>query len=187
MKTQGYKDIILCKLMQYFKVSSTNVTTASISVTLNQFMMHLCSIWPSGSPPCSEKQPQSFHLPTRPSLITPRFFSGFISPSHFFIHSVPGKLASDLRAFACTAPTYLHGFIPSLQLSCFQWGCPNNLVLQSPHFLSSSPILSPSLHLQPFDPVCIWLIDLVSPSQLEWKHHVGRDFPCSVYCCIPSA
>lgn len=124
MKTQGYKDIILCKLMQYFKVSSTNVTTASISVTLNQFMMHLCSIWPSGSPPCSEKQPQSFHLPTRPSLITPRFFSGFISPSHFFIHSVPGKLASDLRAFACTAPTYLHGLFPHFNCHVFNEAAP---------------------------------------------------------------
>lgn len=104
-------------------MSPTKIPRESIFGTWRQFMMPLCSICPDGPPPSSEKQPKSFHLPSRPSLSIPCYSSGLIS-SHSLIHFVPGILASNFRAFVYVTPTYLGppGFTLSplpILLGCF--------------------------------------------------------------------
>ena len=56
-----------------------NKRIASTFRTSSQLMARPCSICSSGSPPCPESQPWSFHLPTRPSLIALCYFSAVIS------------------------------------------------------------------------------------------------------------
>lgn len=147
----------------------------SIFGTLSQLIMHLCSVCSIGFPPQPDKQPRSFHLPARPSLIASCYFSDLISFS--LLYSAPGILASYLRALARVAPVSTQ-FIPSPQPPCSQWGLP-----WPPGFGLSLPISFPYfvfLHLiYHLLTLCIfdWLNLFISLSQLECTYHVDRVFP----------
>lgn len=104
-------------------MSPTKIPSESIFGTWRQFMMPLCSICPDGSPPCSQKQPQFFHLPSRPSLSTPCYSSGLISFS--FSHSFCSRHTDLQLQGLCTCYSSLSAWLaPSLQLPCSWWGLP---------------------------------------------------------------
>ena len=130
-------------------MSPTKIPRAS-----SQFMMPLCSICPTGSLPCSEKQPTSFHSPTRPSLITPCYSSGLISFS--FSHSLHSRHTGLRLQGLCTRCSYLICVVCSFTSTAMfsmrpaltTWFC-----TLPTSYLPSLFCLSPS-HLPHFDPVC---------------------------------
>lgn len=101
----------------------TKILIAPSFETLRQHRMHLCSICSAGSLPSSEKQPQFFYLPTRPSLIIPCYFSHLISVSlsHSLCSRWTGLLSQSFCICCCCLSVC---FLPSPQPPRSQWGLP---------------------------------------------------------------
>lgn len=142
-------------------MSPTKIPRESIFGTWRQFMMPLCSICPDGPPPSSEKQPKSFHLaPQGPPWAFPLLlWPHLLSFSHSFCSRRTGLTSGPLYMLLLLILDHL--VLHSPPTSYLTW------------LFCLSPSHSPALTL-------FVMTNRIGLTQLEWKYHVGRDFPVPI-------